>query len=997
MATLNRATELPLSTLLADVQKYKYNPAGIHRVALEALATVTNNAVNLVDPTNPAILILEMSAVNAAAAVIESEINTRNMYPILAQTPDQLYRHMSDKDFLNRFAVPTKTYFTFIMNLTDVLSKMVPDPVNPGVKYVTIPRNTQFIVNETTFQMEYPVDIRQYENGVLEVSYDATYLSPLMPITTNIITHTVRTDANSVDVLSFTVDAIQVVVNSTQYILQSSTYFMESINFEHQYYYCRVYYKSNQTNSEWVEIKTTHTDQVYDPYTPTAVLTVLDQQLSVFIPPIYINSGLLDGVVRVDVYTTQGDITLDLSGYKLDAFATRLYAIDDVRDTSPATNAMTGVSYIAYSAELVTGGTDGVDFDALRYEVINNITGDQHLPITNVQLIQKADTLGFDLVKNYDHVTNRIFLATRTLPSPSNPKLITPANITIGTIMLSLDQLYSDHAEDVYVNERKNRFTITPNTLYKSENGVLSICPKIDVDAMLAMSPADRVEVVNSQRYLYSPWYYVFDISQQFFDVRAYYLDAPTLADLNFVAQNPTVALQVSTATYGIIKTPKGYDIVVSVLSDQFYKNLPDTSVNAQLAFKPPGSSDYAYLNGVLSDGKTTNGERIFTFSIETVRKHDSIVDSHQTGFEITKDNHLVVTNFGIYGGNIVDLETPLTHTFTIFYTTSSVNQDYEPSGIDSLIGLGFLPAESIAVTQETLTVHFGTPLDNLWTQARTTLDSLGYETYSGDVPMTYEEDVYKIDPETNSIFSFDENGEIVYNLLYSKGDIVKDEDGNTVYKHRKGDVVLGSDGLPKPLGDLYSVRYIDMMFVDGSYYFATDSAHIAYKKELAETLNTWISDNLADMSDILLEQTAIYYYPKTALGMIEVLIDSENTAFITAEQSLKVTLYVTSTVYTNPLMRQQIEATTIKTLESEINKRTVSTTNITHALRQAYNDSVISFSVDGLGGNANYTVVSLIHDHEQLSINKVLKVQDDSSLIVGEDVAINFINYSTL
>lgn len=977
MTTLNATNTVLLSTLLSNIRKYKTNPSAIQRLALETLEIVTNGSVDIVDPTNPALFVMETSAVNSASAVLESEVACRRLYPILAQNEQELYRHMSDKDFLNRFAVPSKTTATFVINLDDLLDKMIADPELAGSKYVTIPRNSTMTVGGIVFQMEYPVDIRIYSNGILEVSYNTKILSPILPIETNIINYLIRTDASGVRSLFFDVDIVQVAVTSTQYIIQSSTYFEETLDFTDQYYYCRVYYKSTATQNTWKEIKTTHTDQVYDPYSPTVSLKVTGSELTIFIPPIYVNSQQIDGTVRVDVYTTKGSITLDMSTYTLSAFTSKLTAIDDVRDINGYTNAMVSGQYIMYSDKLVSGGTDGISFEQLREQVINNVTGEQQLPITNVQIIAYAQNYGFDIVKNYDHVTNRIFLATKKLPIPSNPKLITPANIMIGTSLMSFSQI----KESPTVFNNVKRITLPSNTLYASNNGIISLYPDTELANLNNKSTEDKVAIVNSNKFLYTPWYYVFDNSDQFFDSRAYHLDNPALSNLNFIAQNPSLTFQVSSSSYTIQKISTGYEILISVLSDDTYKNTGDDYFNTQLAFIPKGESEYAYLNGKLI-GRTTANERIFKFIVAT--NHD-----------ITKSNNLVLTNFEIYNHSYIEIETPLTNTFTIFYTTTFVSgSGYVADPMDKLIGNFLLPVGSCGITQETITITFGTALDNLWTQARSYIPVPVYDTYSEDVPMTYSEDVYAIDPVTKSIFSIDENGKISYKLLHTKGEIVYNDDGERVLIHRKGDYKYNEQNKPVLTVSDDTIRSIDLMLIDGSYYFATDIAYIDYKKEISSILNTWIAENISNISDILLEQTQIYYYPKNALGHIDVTIDDTNTVSIEAEQSFVINLYVTSNVYANNAIRTNIETISIKTLESLISSRMVSMNDIMIALKSVYGSSVISFDISGLGGSKNYTVVSLINGHEVLSLKKHLVIQDNGETIVKEDVTCNFISY---
>ena len=118
-------TKYNLSTLLGDVERVKHNPAAIVGSVLEYLSNVTDNKVDIVDPTNPFVMLLESSAVNTAACINESIYLLRKQYPILAQTEEDLYRHMSSKDYLDRFSTPSKATFNMVINYRSLMRNLI--------------------------------------------------------------------------------------------------------------------------------------------------------------------------------------------------------------------------------------------------------------------------------------------------------------------------------------------------------------------------------------------------------------------------------------------------------------------------------------------------------------------------------------------------------------------------------------------------------------------------------------------------------------------------------------------------------------------------------------------------------------------------------------------------------------------------------------------------------------------------------------------------------
>lgn len=383
---------------------------------------------------------MRLSATMTAVNEQESISNLRKQYPSLSQEEEQLYLHMSDVDFINRFSTPSETFFTIVLNANDVINKLIYDNVENSYR-ATIPRDTTITVDDYVFTLQFPIDIRKYDNGIVEISYDTSIDSPLQVLTTNIIDYQVRRDPEEIDWIYFQIPVKQFSISSSITSVQQSKFFSTNVEYSNSYYYCRVYYQNSNTGNLWKEILTTQTDQVFDVSKPTALIKVYDGQINVTIPPIYIYNGVISGNVRIDVYTTKGNITVNFANYKVPSFQMRLAPIDEARDINDFTNAFSNISFFCYNASIVSGGSGALTFDKLRERVIENSAGDRKLPITPNQIEAKITNNGFEVIKNIDVITNRIFLATRKLPKPLNSRLITAANIGISPVIVNLSYL----------------------------------------------------------------------------------------------------------------------------------------------------------------------------------------------------------------------------------------------------------------------------------------------------------------------------------------------------------------------------------------------------------------------------------------------------------------------------------------------------------------------------------------------------------------------------
>lgn len=973
---LGKSTQV--STILTNLNKYKFNPAGIQRVVLAHLRDITDGKIDIVDPSNPFVFLLEASAVNTASFLIENEANTRKLYPAVGQTPEDLYLHMSDKDYIGRFASPAKTTFSLLIQKEELLGKMVTDFAT-GIRKITIPRNTEFKVADTTFCLQYPVDIKEMLHGGLQIVYDVSVLSPLQTLQTNLVKNETRIPAGTTDEwLYIELEAYQYKVESYNAALTSANTFNQDYLLTDQYSHARIYYKSNTTNSQWVEIKTTHSDQVYDPNDRTAVLQLLERRLNVTIPQIYLSTGQMSGSLRVDIYETKGAINLLMENYTPSAFEANWRSIDKSEDTPYSAVITTLSNLIVYSKDVAVGGRDALSFETLRSRVIRNAVGTQELPITNVQIETSLEDQGYEVVKNIDLVTNRVFLATRSLPAPFDERLITAGATSVETFITSIAELVNHSS----VMNNGSRITITPDIVYKNNNGIIQILPRAELMALLLHSPDSLATNVTRNNYLYTPFHYVLDIAEDEFEVRPYYLDKPVAETVTFVSQNDTTMLQVNTDQYSVERTSAGYRVTVVTASNDAYKAIDPAQIQAQLSFIPVNEDKRAYVNGIVR-ASTDTGERIIDFDINC-------------NFDVDSSDNIHFTSFLMFNTEPKIFKSALLNDFDITYSTSiPMGSEWSVGVVDSKLGKFILPLQAVGITNEQIRLKFGSALKTLWARSRSAVDAAAFLRYTVDVPWVYEKDTYKTDPSTGSIFTITPGGEPEYQYLGRAGEVVTDDFGIPVIRYRAGDIVLDNAGRPIPTSADRVSRQIDMMFIEGAYFFATDAASSTYRDSIVTTVVGWLTGELTDLTALLLEQTRLYFYPKTTMGVIQVVADGGITTNVEAGQSFGVKLYVNQTVFDNPELKDILKSTTVRTIDNVLKQTTVSNSLLIAKLTEAFGEDVISFSVSGLGAGKNINTLTIVNDGERLSIKKRLTALPDNKLIVEEDVTCDFFMHS--
>lgn len=959
------ATQVTNLELLDKIRAAQANPSLILQTAIDLQEQASSGQVNYVDPSNPAVAQMETSAVIHAASVQQNMFSLRALYPNLAQTPEDLYNHMSYRDYINRFASPSTDIFNFFVSFNQFMNRAVRVP---GTDYsmITIPRDTRVTVNKyVTFTFQYPINIKYFDSQSLEVSYDNDIESPLQSLKTNIIVSDLVSDPNSNDKwIRFSIPLLQVKINKVSGNVQPGAYFVMNVDFTDQYCLTRAWWRSSSTDG-WKEMLTTHSPSVYDPSRPTMQLKVIDNTLNASLPLIYQNQGLVIGEIRLDVYTSKGAEIIDLAEYPLTEYIIDMESLDPNRDSTVYTAAAANVTVRCRSLSLMSSGKNALTFDELKERVIYSSLGEPEIPITNITFKNSADNRGFDLVPDVDVVTNRIFLATRSLPAPSDKNLVTSANIGMSTYVTT-DPTLIDHP---WVKVHGKRTTFLSKNLYQSNNGILRLLSKQEVDNINALPVTSKLNTINSGNYLYSPFYYVLDTSSLEFQVRPYQLDQPVASNLDFREQNTTIQLVVNTSEFNLRKVDTGYKLRIVTNSGDSYKNLGDAEVNAQLGIRLKNSQRYAYWLGALV-GKTATNERIYEFDI-------------QTEYDINEDNELIVTNGLIDATSSTPVEIALDAKFSIFHTTSSITSVYKPSEIDSLIGKFMLPDPSVGITYETLDLEFGKSLDGLWSRGRTLPDSNIYKRYNQDVLDIAEEDVYAEPPFTI------ENGQVVYHYLYRAGEVKKDANGDPIILHHKGDVIIVNG---EPVIDKQEIgsREFDILMIDGRHYFVDDQAYLAYNLEFVRTLVDWITEDIPLIQAKALEKTKVFFYPKNQLARTTLVTGDYIQETVESEQPVEIDAWVKDSLLRDATRRAEVTTQTVRYLANWISKPRVAVSDAITALADIYGASSDAIKVHGLAQPKDIQLVIIAFDEQRLSLRRILDVQQDGTYIIREDVTIN-------
>jgi hypothetical protein len=204
-------------------------------------------------------------------------------------------------------------------------------------------------------------------------------------------------------------------------------------------------------------------------------------------------------------------------------------------------------------------------------------------------------------------------------------------------------------------------------------------------------------------------------------------------------------------------------------------------------------------------------------------------------------------------------------------------------------------------------------------------------------------------------------------------------------------------DATGKPIvgGTRDLLRQLELMLIEGAYYFATDSVATGYRAEIITNILAWLENDLEPLNEILLEETSLYFYPKSTMGDITVINQSGLKVGISAGQVLQVVNYVTPKVFANDDLKSSLTTSTIQSLATGIDEVTVAHSDLISALKSVYGSDVVDTELTGLGGS-DMPVFTVLDSSTRCGLRKILVAQGDDSLIVTEAVTVLFVPYDT-
>ncbi len=972
------------NTFLERLKEIRYEPTRVQGIVVDLFEKSLENEVSISDPGTPTMKLLEMATMLSTASIRNDEVLDRKSYPFMALDEEDLFGHMSDKDYLDMYAVPGETTFKLLLSKSEIINRSVPVGTS-SIRKISIPKHSKFVAGGVPFTMQYPIDFLVKRNGAIDIIFDLSKPSPLQNLSTNKVDWEVIqingiNDENGImDILVIDIPVKQMNLQSYYVTVSSGSVLKKRVKFANKFFSVRAYIKNSL--GKWTEMKTTYSEQTFDIINPTLLLKVVDDELIYELPYIYLLGNLNGREIRVDVYTTNGQYDANLSEMDPAQFSVEFIDLDSDDDgiyTSPISILDT---FDIRNSGYITGGRDAPSFRKRREMVINNNIGEIKLPVTDSQMGTAIERLGFDSALAIDDITRRTYIASRRYPTDKNL-----GSLTIDTGLITLRSSFVELSEHPMIHDNIDRLTLTPNMLYKVGMNGLSVLSESEINTLVSMDKEAMVNRFNNDNYLWSPFHYVLDISNNRFESNAYLLTLPTVRYTSYIASNEESGLIVMTgANRDITYTQNGYRIKIVSDSSKAFKEIPDSDVAVQL--RVLDGSVHGYMNGRIL-GRNTNDHLIIEFDINT---NWNVVDKsiEVSGFEMKNGSTLPI---------FIDLDT----SFELLWCARvGATEDVVRGSLDGEVGDHLLSGEYTLVYHESLNVRLGSKLDRLWTGARMVIGDRSPKRYDEDVYLTYgPRDIsrFKIDPVTGLPEVKVVNGKNELIVEHQVGDPVLDQStGEPIVLHHKGSIILSPEGEMEYESDRFSQWWVDLVLFDARFKYANSSQIQSYLNYISNLSVTWSNDTLGELNDTALERTKIFFSPKNSISDITVIADDSEEIRINPTQSLTVDLFVLKSVYQDYELRQSLEDTIVEDIIEGISEEVVSISDLEEKIMGAMPSDVVSIGISGIGGNMNYRAITVVDGRNRMSINKEMYIDSDYTIGIRNNVRVIFRLHGTI
>ena len=500
------------------------NPLVLQSLMLDEFENSSEGKYTIADGNNVVTFLMEMFASLSSNIVRKiDDAVLPSIFPSRATEIADLYKHLSDYDYVGLFASPASANISLIMDKASVIHNAVPTNDDGTERMLIIPSTTRFSIGSKTYGLYYPIVIKvSTSSGLFTATYDTSVDNPLYRLTTNVLPCQFVQQGNST-IVYITVPVHQFDITKSEEPLVKGSGYHRTIDFKNRFYAIRCFADvkevDDEGNATWVnkELKLSLYGRKYDPENPTVIFSVDPRNnfVTLDIPYVYFTNDQLRGNMKVELYTTEGYINYSAPTDTEELVGIDMFGVEmdpEVEKYASPFRTMTHLSAVPITMTIV-GGTNGMSYKELRRRILYNSFTDKTLQ-TPMDIDAFFADRGYTTTIYQDGITDRVFLAHAVLRGSDTNEVIScgciDTLIDIPTKNGDKLTLFSKaHSSSVLQSSDGKSYTIFPSARFRylEEKGYCELLTDAEVERLYKLSPAERVEEFNANSYTFTPYH----------------------------------------------------------------------------------------------------------------------------------------------------------------------------------------------------------------------------------------------------------------------------------------------------------------------------------------------------------------------------------------------------------------------------------------------------------------------------------------------------------
>ena len=743
------------------------NPHLLQSYILEKFSESTGGKQVIVDGNNPTSFLIE--GFSSMASKLVQKIDDTVLpaiYPSRAQSISDLYKHLSDYDYLGLFASPASCTIVLIVEQGYLMRNAVEVGTVDGVtvKQVIIPQTTRFKIGNYVYGLYYPIRIRvSSETGMFVVEYDNTVNNPLHVLSQNILEYSFYRN-EGLNLAYIKIPVYQFDTQTTEEPLVDSTGYRRVIDYTDKFYAlkCTADVRDPETDT-WStkELDLALSGRTYNPEKPTVVFSVdpANKQCVIEIPYIYFTQNLIRGNIRVDIYTTAGYLNYQIPTGTSDTVGIDMFTVPldtEVRKYTEPFRKMPALAAIPVTTQVV-GGTNGYSYTDLRKKVIADAFGDATLQ-TPADIDAYFSNLGYVTSLFKDGITDRIFNAHATLRDTDD------SIIAAGCVdtLITLNTLKSSNVSTI-ITTGENVFTILPSTRYKfdTDKGICVPLTDNELNQLNNLGAADKVNSFNTNTYTLCPFHIQLSLKDRYPTSATFDMTDSAIESRTSVSTRTDVAqhLSINSAILNVVPVDATRDDDMITDKYRITLNIIRSGLNNVEAIVSAGDSEGIANIRVLVGMKTLDGSYVFADAEYLGR--DSDIDTYQilvsatAAFTSTEEGRAVRIKapFSVNGVDVL-LTTEMRVILCVRNTVNGIAETIAGSQYNStrILETDFTMAELddigsyVALSEHQLVIRFGKMVNEVDQRIALSYSGIEYKTYATTQMTTLDYPVYVTD-----------------------------------------------------------------------------------------------------------------------------------------------------------------------------------------------------------------------------------------------------------